>query len=213
MKIHFRQEAIMIARISFGMAMLLCALPALAQEQSLDEQYKEASLARTRAELSIRKTRQFFEEGEAKWRAGNHALETSRSQIQQALAQAIQQEQRRPEDMRNLALIEELQQRQQQIERDWARFIQVERPNVETLYRAASSMIHTVSQAFSQLTQLENVWKDARVDMTTLKAAYDAVADRADAVRKQAEDAMNQQGEYLKMWQSRAAAATQPTGW
>jgi len=184
---------------------------AVAADKTLEDQYLEASAARTRAELAIRKARSFFEENENRWRSASFAQDSSRTQISQAIQLAIQEEQRRPEDMRNLALIEDLQQRNVQVDRDWQRFASVERPNVDQFYRLSSQLVNTVAQSYQILTQVEPTWKDAKVEMPALQAAYDAIANRADGVRTQAKGALNQHIEYQKSWETRAAAATQPT--
>jgi len=193
--------------------MLLALMTTFArgEEPTMDEQYLEVAKARTEAELAIRKTRAMFEENDARWRTGWSTVDQSRGQAVQAIDLAIQDEQRRPEDVRSQPLVEELGSRRRQLEVDWARFSQVDRPAIDQSYQAARNLItNSMGQVFTYVTQWEPAWKEAKVDVMALKTSYEAITRRSLEIRAQAQKSLDDLGKAQKTWEGVARAATQP---
>ena len=182
----------------------------LAQEKTVDEQYQAVAAARTRSELAIRKARSYFEETDNRWRSAAHGMEQARAQTMEAIRRAVEDEQRKPEEMRSQPVIEDLSQRRVQIEQDWQRFAAVDRPTIDASWRGASQAVTNVSQVYQSMTQIEPGWKGSEVDIKTLESVYDAITRRADAVREQAAKALGDLQAAQKMWENVAGAATQP---
>lgn len=179
--------------------------------KELERQYMQVSQARTRAELAVRKARAIYGHLAKQWRGVSLKADQAHTQIADALGKVIDDERSRSPEMRNEALIDELNQRRRTVEQDWQRFSSVDRAAMETSYRDANTDAQGLSTLFSSLIQLEPAWKDSKVDLPTLQATYTAVADRADAITQQAEDAFADLERGAAMWQKAAVAATQPS--
>lgn len=179
--------------------------------KELERQYMQVSQARTRAELAVRAARAIYGKLSKQWRGVSLQADQAHAQIIDALAKAIDDERQQSEEMRNAALIDELNQRRRTVEQDWQRFSSVDRTAMEASYRDANTDAQGLSTLFSSLIQLEPAWKDSKVDLSTLQSTYTAVADRADAITRQAEDAFAELEQGAAMWQKAAVAATQPS--
>ncbi len=179
--------------------------------KELERQYMQVSQARTRAELAVRAARAIYGKLSKQWRAVSLKADQAHSEIADALGKAIEDERTRAPEMRNEALVDELNQRRRTVEQDWQRFSSVDRAAMEASYRDANADAQGLSTLFSSLIQLEPSWKDSKVDLPTLQATYTAVADRADAITQQAEDAFADLERGAAMWQKAAVAATQPS--
>jgi hypothetical protein len=195
---------------AFMILLLISPTILLAQEKTLDEQYQSVAAARTRAELAIRKARSYFEETDNRWRSAAHGTEQARAQTMEGIRRAIEDEQRKPEEMRSQPVIEDLNQRRAQIEQDWQRYAAVDRPTIDASWRLASQAGNNVAQVYQQMTSIEPGWKGSEVDIKTLESIYDAITKRADAIRDQAAKALGDLQASQKMWENVAAAATQP---
>lgn len=204
-----RVGMLLVMAISVFTGGLALAKPTAAKKQ-MDEQFMAVGKARTQAELAVRKARAVFGPIDKKWRGVSLKADQAHTQIINALRKAADQEQHRSEELRNPAVIEELTQRQRTIEQDWQRFSTVDREAMESDYSEAKSTVQGLATLFSSVTQLEPAWKDAKVDLPTLQAAYEAVAERADELREQAEKAFADLERGTEMWQKAAVAATQP---
>jgi hypothetical protein len=187
------------------------AFGASAAKKQMDEQYMAVGRARTRAELAMRKARAVFGPIDKKWRGVSLKADQAHTEIINALRKAEDDERHRSEELRNQALIDELNQRQRTVEQDWQRYSGVDRAAMESDYRDANTAAQAIGTLFGSITQLEPAWKDTKVDLPTLEAMYEAVANRANAIREQAEGAFADLEKGTAMWQKAAAAATQPT--
>lgn len=207
-------------------AMLVGGLLALAEEpkppkdlnnpnnpnKALEEQYMAISAARGRAEWAVRRARTAPDELEPKWRVANQALDADHARILEAIRKAVEDEQKRPEELRNPAVIEELNQRRTTIEQDWQRLAAVDRPAIESRYRSAGQVAQGIAALYGQVVQLDAPWKDNKMDLPTLQAAYEAVTKRANDLRQQADDALADLQKAQKLWERAATAATTRPG-
>jgi hypothetical protein len=184
--------------------------PTPAAKKQMDEQYMAVGRARTQAELAVRKARAVFKPIDKQWRGVSLKADQAHTQIINALRKAADHEQHQSEELRNQSVIEELNQRQRTVEQDWQRFSSVDRTAMESDYHDANVGVQGLANLFSSITQLEPAWKDSQVDLPTLQATYEAVANRANALREQAEGAFADLERGTAMWQKAAAAATQP---
>jgi hypothetical protein len=198
--------------IALSLAVSFSPVFAADAPKPVDDQYMAIAASRTRADLAIRKVRTLAEENEGKWRMIAAATDAAHAQILESLRKATEDEQRRTEELRNPAVIDELNQRRTTIEQDWQRYAAVDRPAIDTSYRNAIGALGAVAQVFATLTNIEATWKDAKVDLSALQAGYDAVAKRAEDLKAQAEKATSDLISNQKQWESvaKAAISTQP---
>jgi len=196
---------------TFVIAHMIMSSTLRAAEPTLDEQYLDVAKARTEAELAIRKTRAMFEENDNHWRTAWASLDQARTLAAQAIDLAIQDEQRRPEDVRSQPVIEDLSARRRDIDKEWQRFSAVDRPAMDQSYQLSRNLItNNMGQVFQYVTQWEPAWKEAKVDVTALKASYDAITRRALEIRAQVQKTLDDLDQAQKKWDAISAAATQP---
>ena len=67
-----------------------------------------------------------------------------------------------------------------------------------------------VWQSWHNLAGVESNWKDTRLDLVPLQAAYDAIAKRADAIRATADKAVADLENWKKVWETAAESNTRP---
>lgn len=200
----------MFRALAFITTMTLCASLVLAQDKTADDQFQVLGVARTRAEAAVRQLRTFFEETEPRWRSLQQAPDASIRSIYETIRKTLEDEQRKAEDTRNQAVIDELNQRRVLIEGDWNRFYSTDRPNLEAVYRQNQQMMERIWQSWNNLAGVENNWKDTRLDLAPLQAAYEAIAKRAEAIRASAEAAVSDQEKWKKIWDVAAESNTRP---
>jgi hypothetical protein len=204
------KESTMRASYLATSVLLMLASFAVAEEKSLDDQYVTVGNARTQAELAIRKIRTFFENSDTKWKAASFAADAAKTQASEAIRKAIEDEQKKVEELRNQAVIEDLNQRRAQLDLDWQKFTTVDRPAIEASYRGANQSVQGINQVYQSVVQMEPNWKDAKVNLETLQSAYEAIAKRANEIREQGETALADLQKAQKMWEGVSAATTRP---
>lgn len=187
----------------------ILASAAVGQDKT-DEQFQALAAARTKAEVAVRKLRTFYEENENRWRAIQQAPDASIRNIYEAIRKATEDEQRKAEDLRNQAVIDELNQRRGLIEGDWNRFANTERPSLDLVYRQSQQNMDRIWQSWHNLANVESNWKDSRLDLAPLQSAYEAVAKRADAIRAAGDKAVADMETWKKAWETAAESNTRP---
>jgi len=169
--------------------------------------YAALAQSRLKAELAIRRLRAYFDENDGAWRSAALACEQAHSRLENSIARAQEQEQRKPDDQRNQGFIDDCVQKRQAVQQDWERFANVSRPAMESAYRATQTLTQQIQSTYQSLASTENSWKDAGGDLAPLAAMYDAIAKRADEVRAQAEKATGDLQSSQKTWEAAADAA------
>jgi hypothetical protein len=191
------------------LAIAILTSAAFAQDKT-DEQFQALAAARTKAEVAVRKLRTFYEENENRWRALQQAPDASIRNIYEAIRKAAEDEQRKAEDLRNQAVIDELNQRRGLIEGDWNRFANTDRPSLDLVYRQSQQNMERIWQSWHNLANIESNWKDSRLDLAPLQSAYDVVAKRADAIRAAGDKAVADMETWKKAWETAAESNTRP---
>lgn len=181
-----------------------------ADDKSMDEQYQALAASRTKAELAVRRLRTFFDDGEQNWRVASQATEAARGRIGDNLRKEIETEQRKPEESRDTQKVETLNDRAHQIELDWNKFGQTDRPAIETRYRSAQQLTQVVAQLYANLANVESMWKDAKLDLTSLQGAFDAITQRANSALEQGQKAYGDLQQAQKTWESMPEVAGAP---
>lgn len=184
----------------------LCA----AQDKTADEQFHAIATSRSKAELSLRKLKTFFEQNEMRWRLVQSSPDGFVKRIYDTIRKTTEEEQRKPEDVRNVAIVEELNQRRALVEQDWNRYVTTERGALETTYRQSQQQMDRLWQTWTTLTTNETNWKDLRLDQAALQASYDAVAKRADELRAATEKLIADSENWKKIWELAAESSTRP---
>lgn len=180
------------------------------QEKNTEEQFHAVALARSKAEFALRRLRTYYEQTQGRFEQVRLAPDASLLRIGETITKATQDEQRKPEDARNMAVIEEFAQRRGLINQDWARYANTERPAIDNAFRLPLQQMATLWVVWGNLANNEGYWKDMRLDLPTLQAAYDAVAKRADEFRVSSEKALVDAENWKKIWEVAAESADRP---
>jgi hypothetical protein len=168
-------------------------------------------MARTKADLAVRKLKIFFDAQEENWRAAEAGLDAAHTAAIGLLQRATDEESRKPDDIRDPNVIDALNNKRAAIEQQWVHFMTAERPDIESAYRSASGSSASLSQVFNALAALDTQWKDAHLELPILQADFDAVANRADQLRQAAQKALGDIRQAQGDWQKTALATTRPS--
>jgi len=196
------------SRLIVIMSALLLALPALAQEKSMEEQFQSLAQSRTKAELAVRNARDYFSKGEAtgNTRTAFGTADRAHNRVIEAYRKAAEAEQRRPEENRNLVLLDELVSKIQQAQTDWEDRGK-DNSAIEARYREAANIANGGYQIFNTLNNLESGFKDTGTDLVPVQAAYEALAKRVNTQLANAQKAVADAQAVQKSWETRAEEA------
>src|SRR5271154_2536129 len=89
---------------------------------SMEDQYQALSAARTKADLAVHQTRAFFETANNAWRAAVSLTEAAEVSATQSYYHAVESEQRKPEDVRDPAFVDDCNAKRAELEQEWAKF-------------------------------------------------------------------------------------------
>jgi hypothetical protein len=166
----------------------------------IDQQYAAVGAARTAADLAIRQAHNFFDDNEPNWRDASQGTDSAHGQIDDALIHGQDMENRKPDDQRSQATLDNLNAQRTQLAVDWAKFSNVTRANMEQSYRRDQNLINEMVQVFNNMTTSETGWKDLQLSMPATQALYQSIAQRAGALQADAAKQLSDLQAARKSW-------------
>ena len=199
--------------MAIGIVLLLAGVLSAqtAPEKSVEEQYKSLAQSRTKAELAVRGAREFFGKNEAATRTAIAAADRAKGKAAEVFRKAIEIEQRKPEDKRNLTAMDEATQHIQQLQNDWEEKSAKEVAAISAKYQEAGQLSGVSGQVYQGLVNVEAPWKDAKIDLAPLQASFEGVAKRAADELARGKEAIAEAKEIQKTWEGRMEQAMKAT--
>jgi hypothetical protein len=156
--------------------------------------------ARAKVEISLRDATAVFDKTRNGYVAAETVIEKTRNQIMDILSKAKTE---RDEDKK---FVIECERRAAQIDRKWDDASREYDTDISPRYDAATETFDKLKNIFGKLTDLDQNWKDARLDLAALEAAFAAMDKRIADTAAQGEKATNDLKDRQKIWGAELAA-------
>ncbi|HEY8665241.1 MAG TPA: hypothetical protein VIL86_01190 [Tepidisphaeraceae bacterium] len=185
---------------------------AKASEKAMEEAYVALAQARTKTELALRTARTYLDEANATARQSVQATDVAHAATGVALRKALETEARKPEEQKDPALVESLNQRNAQIEKDYQQLGAIDRPAVSAKLNEAQQTINILNDTFNNISNMERTWKDTKLDLPAIQGLYESITKRVTELREQAQKAVADLLQQQKTWEAAAEAANKTAG-
>ena len=175
------------------------AKPDLAQDP-----YMKLAMARARVEIALRDAGGLFSPDKA-WNQAWQEAEQARNRVDQTLDKASEAEMAKA-DAADPKFIADSQARKEAAAQEWNDFCQKERLALQQRYDEVVQQSALLQQALQGLSQQEEVWKSAKLDLAILEAGYLAMEKRLQSLADQAAALLAEAQKTQKRWEAAAEA-------
>jgi hypothetical protein len=175
-----------------------------------DQQYLTLAQARAAADLGLRRAHDFEADRGKAWHALIDAGQAAHEQAMADLQRQINEEDHKDDAVKIVAKLEALHAQHDQLDAQWRRYNDVDRPAFEQRWQTAFNRLHAAQEAFDALAGSEHNWKDAGLPLAPLAQGFDAIAKLISDLRPEIEKILTEVEEQQKAWEKRAATPVQP---
>jgi hypothetical protein len=191
--------------VAFLTLLAAAQTPVWAQDldAKMEEQYNAIALARTKAELALRKARMAQDHNDAAWRVASSGADAAYQKLEKSLDRKIEEEQGK-DDARDDEKLKLLNEKKDTVQAEWQKFADVDRPALETRYHSANDMTNALNDLLNNLSNLEHAWKDTGMDLGLIEKAYMSLAQRAEGCQQAAQKALGELQAVQASWEKRS---------